>query len=347
MREWLPSLSMAAALLSLVVFTMARVMGAHWNLLMAFWMLCVPIGALARGLAWYRGGLDWAIRGGEGALEARVHAAVRSTTWIVAIVAIQFAVIDVQLGAELGSVRAQVVFLGVAAMVGACVPLEGRTRLVTGVIGFIGLQVGWDVYSGISASSEAPVALISPFEEPAVVFHGGGSTLLNHHAAIQQQHDALDMVLAPDGSEVVGDATTLEGWACFGAPLRAPAAGSVVSVVSDLPDMPIGEVDRDNLAGNHVVVDLGEGLYLMMAHLKQGSVTAAEGDVLEAGQVFAQCGNSGNTSQPHLHIQVQTGPVFSNGDAELRTRPIAWASVDRRGTALQGAVAYRNDVVLP
>ncbi len=49
------------------------------------------------------------------------------------------------------------------------------------------------------------------------MFQGGGSPLFNHHATIQQQRHALDLVLAPGGSEMVGDPTQLDGSACFGA----------------------------------------------------------------------------------------------------------------------------------
>ena len=96
--------------------------------------------------------------------------------------------------------------------------------------------------------------LRSPFDQPATVFHGGGSTLLNHHAGIQQQRNALDLVLAPNGSEQVGDPATLEGWASFGAPLVAPAAGEVVHARDDRPDMPIGETDAEVIEGNHVTI---------------------------------------------------------------------------------------------
>ena len=59
------------------------------------------------------------------------------------------------------------------------------------------------------------------------------------------------------------------------------------------------------IAGNHVVVAMGSnGPYALVAHLRNGSVGVTVGDVVERGQVIGQCGNSGNSTQPHVHVQV-------------------------------------------
>ncbi|WP_434091176.1 M23 family metallopeptidase [Streptomyces flaveus] len=60
--------------------------------------------------------------------------------------------------------------------------------------------------------------------------------------------------------------------------------------------------------GNHVVLDLGNGTYAAYAHLKRGSLTVREGDRVSAGQQIARCGNSGNSSEPHLHFQLMDSP---------------------------------------
>ncbi|GGL12415.1 M23 family metallopeptidase [Streptomyces flaveus] len=60
--------------------------------------------------------------------------------------------------------------------------------------------------------------------------------------------------------------------------------------------------------GNHVVLDLGNGTYATYAHLKRGSLTVREGDQVRTGELLARCGNSGNSSEPHLHFQLMDGP---------------------------------------
>jgi hypothetical protein len=63
-----------------------------------------------------------------------------------------------------------------------------------------------------------------------------------------------------------------------------------------------------HIVGNHVVLDLGNGTYALYAHLRHGSLTVTEGDRVHAGQQLAQCGNSGNSTEPHLHFQLMDAP---------------------------------------
>jgi len=86
--------------------------------------------------------------------------------------------------------------------------------------------------------------------------------------------------------------------------LTAPCTGQVVIVMDGLPDMPIPEYDRTNLAGNHIVMACG-GVHVVMAHLRRGSVRVRGGDDVEVGQPLAEVGNSGGTGEPHLHLHVQ------------------------------------------
>ena len=65
--------------------------------------------------------------------------------------------------------------------------------------------------------------------------------------------------------------------------------------------------------GNHVVLDLGNEEYLFIAHLQTGSVKVKPGDHVKAGDAMGLCGNSGNSSEPHLHIHLQTTPRFGDG----------------------------------
>lgn len=58
------------------------------------------------------------------------------------------------------------------------------------------------------------------------------------------------------------------------------------------------------MVGNHVVIDHGEGVFALCAHLRRGSVTVAVGDDVVAGQQLGEVGNSGYSSEPHLHFQL-------------------------------------------
>jgi murein DD-endopeptidase MepM/ murein hydrolase activator NlpD len=105
----------------------------------------------------------------------------------------------------------------------------------------------------------------------------------------------------------------------------APAAGRVVSVHDGARDhlsrsswlaysyMIIEGMFRELagsrfLLGNHLVVDIGEGCFAALAHLKRGSITVRSGEDIASGQPVAQVGNSGNSTEPHLHFQLMDGP---------------------------------------
>ena len=62
------------------------------------------------------------------------------------------------------------------------------------------------------------------------------------------------------------------------------------------------------MLGNHVVLDLGGGVYAALAHLRRGSLRVRPGDRVAPGQQLAECGNSGNSTEPHLHFQLMDHP---------------------------------------
>ncbi len=336
-----------SAVLGLAMFFAARLMGAHWNALLMFWMVAAPVGLAWRLVAWRRGQLDVASLLDPEHHAARAHTALRALTWCVGAMTVHTAIVRVQFTPEdLEGTYLMSWALAMTAVAGAAIPMRGRSTVVTAAISLIGLVLTWDLSHALADPAGPAVTLRSPFAEPATVFHGGQGTLINHHYAIPQQRDALDMVLAPGGTEHIGDPSTLEGWACWGKPLVAPADARVVSVVSDRPDMPIGETDLELIIGNHVILEIDRDHYVLMAHLQQGSLVVAPGDTVAAGQPIASCGNSGNTSQPHLHLQAQSAPDFSNGDRTLHTWPIRFEQVERGGE-VQPAIPRRNDIVLP
>ncbi|MGH2962998.1 MAG: M23 family metallopeptidase [Solirubrobacterales bacterium] len=119
----------------------------------------------------------------------------------------------------------------------------------------------------------------------------------------------------------------------YGQKVLAPAAGTVVRTVDDQRDhrarnsalgvlfvfvvesAPRELLGPSRILGNHVVLDLGDGVYSALAHLRRGSLGVAEGDRVEAGDPIAECGNSGNSTEPHLHFQLMDSPrtLFAAG----------------------------------
>ena len=112
-----------------------------------------------------------------------------------------------------------------------------------------------------------------------------------------------------------GDGKQLEDYYAWDQPILAPADGTVATLVDGLEDQLPGTFDRQNAAGNFVLLDLGNDEYALFAHLKNGSVTVGPGDKVTRGQELGRCGNSGNTSEPHLHFHLQQSrrPLVGDG----------------------------------
>lgn len=87
-----------------------------------------------------------------------------------------------------------------------------------------------------------------------------------------------------------------------------------MGTASDLPDNTPGVMSPQQPLGNHVILDHENGEFSFLAHLKQGSVQVKLGDRIEAGTLLGTCGNSGNSSEPHLHFHLQTTAILFRGD---------------------------------
>ena len=196
--------------------------------------------------------------------------------------------------------------------------------------------------------SSEKVELAAPFHGEWVVHQGGRSSLLNHHYPIQAQLFALDLTLRSPPVPVGEEPTELGEYPTFSQPMLAPADGTVVRAVGNLPDQPIGTTDDDVLVGNQVVIEMAHGRFVLLAHLMHDSVIVTEGQTVEAGEQIARCGNSGNTSEPHLHLQVQNRADWRAHD--LKTWPIEFSDVTHirwgRSFDSQHGELMRNDRII-
>lgn len=116
---------------------------------------------------------------------------------------------------------------------------------------------------------------------------------------------ALDFYITDEGKSFHADGKSPDDYFCFGMPVLSPVAGFVVKTLDTLPDNQPGQVDLENNWGNHVLIRMENGLYALLAHLKQGSIAVENGAWVRAGQQLAECGSSGRSPQPHLHLHLQ------------------------------------------
>ena len=149
-----------------------------------------------------------------------------------------------------------------------------------------------------------------PFDDEFHVFWGGRTVEQNYHAAHAHQRFALDLLVIRDGRSHSGEGTRNEDYYCFGRPILAPAAGKVVEVIDGVEDNVPGQMNPKQVTGNRVVIDHGQDEYSVLAHLRRGSTRVKSGDAVRGGQRIGECGNSGNSSEAHLHYQLQNGAAF-------------------------------------
>jgi len=154
-------------------------------------------------------------------------------------------------------------------------------------------------------------ALRLPFGGTWQVMWGGRTIAQNYHAAFANQRFAYDFNIVQGGASHRGDPHQNTSYFAFGQPVLAPAAGTVVEVVDGIADNAPPQRNTKSLTGNHVVLGLGRGEFALLGHLKDGSVRVRAGDRVAAGALLGLCGNSGNSSQPHLHFQLMRSADFA------------------------------------
>lgn len=156
-------------------------------------------------------------------------------------------------------------------------------------------------------------ALRLPFDGAWYVFWGGRKLAENYHAVSPQQRFALDLLIMKDGKSHTGDGKSNEQYHCFGQPILAPGDGVVSHVEDGVEDNVPGVLNPKQPVGNHVVIDHGQGEFSFLAHFKKGSVKVVKGQKLKAGDLLGLCGNSGNSSEAHLHYHLQDVATFNQG----------------------------------
>lgn len=153
-----------------------------------------------------------------------------------------------------------------------------------------------------------------PFDGTWTVFSGGRTLATNHHAAAKNQRFANDIAITKNGTTHINDGKLLTDYFVWGSPVLAPADGVIMTLIDGFPDNPIGTTDTKNVGGNYIVIDHGNGEFSFLAHFQKNSFTVSQGDTVITGQQLGLVGNSGNTSEPHLHYHLQDGKNFPEAE---------------------------------
>ncbi len=172
------------------------------------------------------------------------------------------------------------------------------------------------------------VVLGPPLEGPGWVVVNGCCDSTTHIRSVQPvngmlylaQRFAIDwMKINEENRLFVGDPKDVNSYFGYGQNVLAVADAKVVAVVdkfkNQIPGVLPTKITLEEIDGNHVVLDLGNGQYVFYAHMLPGSIIVKEGDTVKRGQVIGKLGNTGNTSAPHMHLHVMASQytLGSNG----------------------------------
>jgi murein DD-endopeptidase MepM/ murein hydrolase activator NlpD len=144
--------------------------------------------------------------------------------------------------------------------------------------------------------------LILPFNDEWTVFWGGDT----NHIESEAQKNAFDIVITDkNGKTFETDGKTNEDYYAFGKELIAPCDAEVVLAVDGVKDNIPGELNPIYVPGNTVILKTANNEYLFFAHFKQNSIVVKQGQKVKQGELLGLCGNSGNSSEAHLHFHIQ------------------------------------------
>jgi hypothetical protein len=182
----------------------------------------------------------------------------------------------------------------------------------------------------VNVRTDPPLVLSPPLRGDGWLAANGPSNTSGHRRALIPvrgqahiaQRFAIDWVqLREDGKTWKGDQLKNESYRCYGVEALAVADGLVVAIKDGIPENIPGATSRavpitlETVGGNHVILDLGGGRYAFYAHLQPGSLRVKVGDKVKRGQALGLVGNSGNSTEPHLHFHISdaNSPLASEG----------------------------------
>jgi murein DD-endopeptidase len=229
-------------------------------------------------------------------------------------------------------------------------PLDGLPKIIRHRIAMkIGDYPEAITLEGVPVTvNTSPVVVISPPLRGENWLAGNGPSNASQHRrafipidghAYISQRFAIDWVqIYPDGKTFHGDLSDNKNYRAYGNEIHAVADGIVTATKDGIQQNTPGAkslavpITLETIGGNHVIMEIGNGLCAFYAHMVQGSVRVKVGDNLRRGDVLGLLGNSGNSSEPHLHFQI------CNASSELGSEglPYAFASYEQQGTGSIG-----------
>lgn len=154
-----------------------------------------------------------------------------------------------------------------------------------------------------------------PFKGQWFTYWGGTNEIVNYHYPFVEQRYAFDFLIMNNNYTYEVDIESNESYYAFGESVYAPADGVIVAIENEIEDNEPGMMNPYHPEGNYIIIDHGQGEYSLLAHLEYGSIEVQVGDVIQRGDLLARCGNSGNSSEPHIHFQIMDSPYLADANS--------------------------------
>ncbi len=186
---------------------------------------------------------------------------------------------------------------------------------------FIGFFI-YRIFLGLNGANYSnPVELAFPLKEGNFYMaHAGTNEAVNHHCNVPAQKYAMDIlrINALGFRANKWSPKDLNDFCIFGSTLYSPCDGTIIESLDQLEDLEPMVMDVKNPLGNYLTIHKNESeIIVILAHLMKESLLVKKGDMVKKGQPIARVGNSGNTSEPHLHIHAvlnHTGDFLFKGE---------------------------------
>jgi len=169
-----------------------------------------------------------------------------------------------------------------------------------------GLSVRPYIPDSIPIIERNTTKLILPFNGEWYVVWGGDTKELNYHVVVPSQKNAFDILIVDElGNTHRNNGENNDDYYCFGKELIAPCDAEVILAVDGIKDNKPGEMNSTFPLGNTVVLKTKNNEYLYFCHFKQFAIKVKQGDIIKQGDILGLCGNSGHSSEAHLHFHIQ------------------------------------------
>lgn len=180
-----------------------------------------------------------------------------------------------------------------------------------------------------------------PFLDQWTVVWGGRELKQNYHAAYLNQRFAYDFLVMEDEKTHRSDGKSNSDYYCFGEQIVSAGAGKVIDIVLGVKDNIPGQMNPVKPTGNHVIIEHGNKEFSLYAHLKADSTKVSIGQHVKQGDQLGECGNSGNSSEAHLHFQLQNKPSFD----EAKSIPAQFLNYKSNGKQVQRGEPIKSEKI--